>query len=382
MGSDEFADIRTIDLHDALPAFTAARLTLAVFEADGLPVGQIWLQPGEALHLPPDVPARLSRRRQAGTGTNRAENRGYRSSLVICTRDRADQLRRCLASLAEQSVPPDEIIVVDNASADNRTRDIAQAAGVIYRREDRPGLDFARNTGALAASGDIVVYADDDTELHPRLIEFTLAAFDTPAVVAVTGLVLPASLRTEAQWLFEDQWSFGRGFERIDYDSEFYRATRAHGCPAWIVGAGANMAFRRSIFDEVGLFDERLDVGQAGCSGDSEFWYRILAAGHTCRYEPTAVVRHHHRLQFDELQRQIYQYMRGHTAALMVQYERTGDSGNLRRAFLSLPWYFAKRAARRMLRGPSPATRFLAQEIRGAIAGIWFYWRTPRPAAA
>lgn len=377
----DFADILTLDLDHPLPAVTAARPVLAVFEADGLPVGQVWLQPGEALHVPGAVTERLARRRSAGTGRALARTQSYRSSLVICTRDRPDELRRCLASLSQQSLPPGEVIVVDNASRDGRTREVALAAGVTVLREDRPGLDFARNTGARAATGDIVIYADDDTELHPRLIEFTLAAFDDPHVAAVTGLVLPASLQTEAQWLFEDQWSFGRGFDRIDYDSGFFRTTRAHGCPAWIVGAGANMAFRRSIFDQIGLFDERLDVGQAGCSGDSEYWYRILAAGQTCRYEPLAVVRHHHRLQIDGLASQIYHYMRGHTAALMVQYERSRDSGNLRRAFVSLPWYYARRLAVRVWRGSSPANRFLAQEIRGAIAGIWFYLRAPRPDA-
>ena len=97
------------------------------------------------------------------------------------------------------------------------------------------------------------------------------------------------------------------------------------------------MAFRRGIFDEIGYFDERLDVGQAGCSGDSEYWYRLLASGHTCRYEPTAVIWHHHRLLIEELNKQIYPYMRGHAAALMVQYERTGDRGTLRQAFLTMP---------------------------------------------
>ena len=57
----------------------------------------------------------------------------------------------------------------------------------------------------------------------------------------------------------------------------------------WKVGAGANMAFRRNVFDLVGLFDERLGAGAAGCSEDSEIWYRILANQLQIRYEPRAV---------------------------------------------------------------------------------------------
>ena len=369
-----FADVVTLDFDNPGEQFVADRLTLLIVEADGLPVGQVWLGRGERWSLSQDIAERVERRRRAP----RALAFEGRVSVVICTRDRPDELRRCLASFPLQSRPPDEVIVVDNASVAETTREVVLAAGATYVREDRPGLDYARNSGALATSGEIVLYTDDDTELHPLWIEKTLAAFDTEDVLAVTGLVLPATLKTEAQWLFEADWSFGRGFERIDYDQAFYRATRDEGCPAWVVGAGANMAFRRAVFDRVGLFDERLDVGRAGCSGDSEFWYRILASGGTCRYEPTAVVYHHHRLTMEGLSSQIFHYMRGHTAALMVQHERTGDRGNLRRAFVSLPMYYARLAAKGLARRGTGGPRFLRQQIAGSLSGLLYYWRTSR----
>src|SRR5258706_9785296 len=90
------------------------------------------------------------------------------AGVVICTRDRPDELARCLASLPRQSLRPREIIVVDNASRDGRTREVAFAAGATYLREDRPGLDIARNTGALRVTSEIVAYTDDDVLLHPR----------------------------------------------------------------------------------------------------------------------------------------------------------------------------------------------------------------------
>ena len=97
------------------------------------------------------------------------------------------------------------------------------------------------------------------------------------------------------------------------------------------------MAFRRAIFDRVGLFDERLDVGQAGCSGDSEFWHRVLTDGWQCRYEPGAVVFHYHRRDMAGLRKQIFFYMRGHVVALLVQFQRSKNIGNLSRAFITLP---------------------------------------------
>ncbi|WP_239806107.1 glycosyltransferase family 2 protein [Croceicoccus hydrothermalis] len=376
---EPFADIFRSPIDKASP-IVAGRPALVIFEADGLPAGQQWLKPGEQADPSEEIAARIEARRERPIRASA----GYSTSVVICTRDRPEELRRCLASFADQSWTPDELIVVDNASRDQRTRDVVLSAGATYIREDRPGLDFARNSGARAAHGDIVLYTDDDTELHERWVESTIAAFDAPDIMAVTGLVLPARLDTEAQWIFETEWSFGRGFDRIDYGYDFFSQNGRYGCPAWIVGAGANMAFRRIIFDRVGYFDERLDVGQAGCSGDSEFWYRILAAGYICRYEPLAVMFHHHRLEMSGLASQIYHYMRGHTAALMVQYQRTGETGNLRRAFVLLPKYYLGLLANRLKNGLTNKNRFLAEQIKGAAAGIWFFIRNrqmPAPPA-
>jgi GT2 family glycosyltransferase len=266
-----------------------------------------------------------------------------------------------------------EVIVVDNGSRGHQTRDVTLAAGVEYVRESRPGLDIARNTGFTTARSEIVAFTDDDTELHPCWLERLVGAFDAEEILAVTGLVLPAELDTQAQWMFEESWGFGRGYARRDFGPAFYQATRSQGTPTWEFGAGANMAFRRSAMDAVGLFDERLGAGAAGCSDDSEYWYRIVSAGWTCRYEPSAVVFHHHRADAVRLRSQIFQYMRGHVVALLVQFEKTGDVGNLRRAFVTLPRYYALRAAARLRGRRSPGDELLGTEVLGAVSGVFYY---------
>lgn len=297
------------------------------------------------------------------------------ASVVICTRDRPDGLARCLASVSRQTLLPTQIIVVDNASTDARTREVAYAANAEYVREDRLGLDIARNTGARAAQGDIVAYTDDDVILHPRWLERLVNAFDEPEIMAVTGLVLPAELATAAQCHFETFWGFGRGYRRKDFGADFFAADRKHGCPAWEIGAGASMAFRRRAFETIGLFDERLDVGAAGCSGDSEYWHRVLTYGGICRYEPSAVVFHYHRRDFSGLESQIFHYMRGHAAALLVQFERSGNIGNLRRAFVSIPLWYARRELRCLVKGPRERDRLRGREITGFLSGIGYYFR-------
>ena len=302
----------------------------------------------------------------------------YSVSLIICTRDRPRELARCLASLPGQTRSPDEVVVVDNASSTRETEDVCKGAGVGYVREPRPGLDIARNTGALHSNGDIVVYTDDDIVLHPRWLERLVAAFDRPDVWAVTGLVLPAELATPAQWHFERFWGFGRGFERTDFGADFLEAHGRYGCPTWLIGAGASMAFRRTLLAEVGLFDVRLDVGAAGCSGDSEIWHRILCAGGVCRYEPSAVAFHYHRRDWAGLRKQIRAYMRGHSAALLVQYERSGRAGNLRRLLMSFPVFYARRLIKRLAFRKDPSALLLMQEMAGLLSGVAFYLRTCR----
>ncbi|MEP1145022.1 MAG: glycosyltransferase [Henriciella sp.] len=291
-------------------------------------------------------------------------------SVVICTRDRPEHLEQCLRSFSEQSRAPDEVIVVDNASIDARTRDVTQAAGMTYIREDRPGLDYARNTGAQAAQSDIIVYTDDDTVLHQNWLENIVNAFQDETIDAVTGLVLPLRLDTLAQQIFEAHWSFGRGFEIIDFTPQQFKASKEAGFEAWNIGAGANMAFRKSVFEDCGYFDESLDVGASGCSGDSEYWYRIVGQGGTCRYDPSCVVFHDHRDTEQGLQKQLRAYMCGHVTALRVQAQRFPNQGNLKRLYWYLPIWFAGRISQRLRKGRTTERWFLADEIRGYLEGL------------
>lgn len=140
------------------------------------------------------------------------------------------------------------------------------------------------------------------------------------------------------------------------------------------------MAFRKDVFWLAGWFDERLDVGAAGCSGDSEMWYRILAEGWNCLYLPHLVVYHHHRKTMKELRRQLYYYMRGHVCAGLVQYERYGYAGERKRLYKGLPLYYLNKWIRGLLkRDPVVGRRqnTIWSEVRGCVDG-WRYYRSVR----
>jgi GT2 family glycosyltransferase len=364
-----------------LPEDPSSAGVLMVLWSGGVPVEQVDVPAARLPLKPDDEQLTAARRRAAALPDRPAEVRADDVTVVICTRDRPEELARCLAALGRSTAAPREIVVVDNAPSTEDTRLLAgRTPGVRYVREPRPGLDIARNTGLAAATTDLVAYTDDDTEPHVDWTWRIREAFDDdPSIVAVTGLVLPAALDTEAQVLFEEHAGFGRGYARRDFEPDFVARRRRTAAPVWEIGAGANMAFRRAAVVAAGGFDERLDVGAAGCSGDSEMWYRLLASGGRCRYEPSAVVRHHHRRDGGSLHRQMYFYMRGHACALLVQYERNHAPANLRRLFLVLPVWYArwavKAVVRRLRRAPRPDDALLVPQLRGCLAGVLFYLR-------
>ncbi|TJW17986.1 MAG: glycosyltransferase [Mesorhizobium sp.] len=297
-------------------------------------------------------------------------------SVVICTRDRGPALAECLRSIARQRSAPGEVIIVDNSRDGNARRVCAQFPEVRYVHEARPGLSVARTAGVHASRRAIIAFTDDDVEVHAGWTAEIARAFAERDVEALTGLVLPARLDTLAQRRFQfDMGGFGSTFVPLVFDRRFFEETRPNGAHVWKIGAGANMAFRRSVFARVGLFDERLGAGAAGCSEDSELWYRLLAAGGACLYEPRAVVFHHHRSDWPGLRRQMRAYMKGHVAALVVQYDNFGDRGNIVRIWKQLPAYFLRTFLRALFEGPPGRIRILAAEVEGWLAGLQFLLR-------
>jgi GT2 family glycosyltransferase len=298
-------------------------------------------------------------------------------SIVVCTRDRPQALRSCLRALQAQRAPAGELIVIDN-SADATAADVVnEFAGVVFVHEPRPGLSVARNAGIRHCTRPLLAFTDDDVEVDVHWTAETVDAFARdPGADAVCGIVVPAVLNTEAQRFFQfDLGGFGSRYVPVRFDRRFLDANLAVGPQVWRIGAGANMAFRREVFDRVGHFDERLGAGASGCSEDSELWYRIIAAGGACLYEPRVMVRHHHRADWPGLRQQLRAYMKGHTAALLIQHERYGHPGNARRAFLQLPRYFLRCAGQVVTgRYPRPVSILLA-EFRGWLEGVLFALR-------
>ena len=301
-------------------------------------------------------------------------------SIAVCTRERPRELARCLASLAEVSQHALEVLVIDNAPQSARTRELVRGfPDVQYICEPRRGLSAARNTALALASGDIVAFVDDDAVVHPHWLLRIRECFAEPKVMVATGLVLPAELETPAQHIFEQSFHFfHQGYRRRRFDAAYFSALRNKGVPVWEIGAGANMAIRRQAFELGHRFDTRLGPGVfGGCGEDSEFWYGVLAAGWTIVYQPSACVFHYHRRELAELRSLIHQYMQGHVAALLLQFAKYRDIGNLRRLLLRMPAEYALLVLRLIVSGFSIDHRILLRGAFGCLAGLRFAFRRP-----
>lgn len=318
--------------------------------------------------LGPDVLDRLAEH----LAERRSRPIGVSASIVICTRHRSHDLARCLEAIQSEIASGREVVVVDNGPDAATEAAVRAHPRLRYVIEPRPGLSCARNAGIAAASGDVVIFVDDDVRPEPGWIEPLLRRFAEPGVGVVCGLVLPETLETEAQIAFEYQLGFGgMGVLPLRFDAGFVEGWR-RGVKVWRIGAGANMAIRRRTALALGGFDERVGPGAAGgCGDDSEFWHRVLFAGQSAIYEPLSVVRHQHRRDWPALDRQAYGYSFGHVVALFAQFARDGDRGDLIRAFVDFPIWLVSRllnAPRRRLAGKPDV--LLGAWIRGYLAAL------------
>lgn len=283
------------------------------------------------------------------------------ATVAVCTRDRTDDLRRCLESLINMPDDGQEIIVIDNCPSSDSTRRLVEKFGrVRYVREDISGVNKARNRALKEAKNSIVAITDDDAVADPQWLRTLLRNFEDPLVLCVTGLTMPLELDTGAQECFEKGGGFSRGFYRRLYDSaEIYPQDAGNA------GASVNMAIRKSVSNIVGLFDECLGPGTPARSGsETELFFRILSAGYRIVYDPRAVCWHRHRRTWTEVIENIYGYKVGefaiYTRSLLFDRE------------LDTPW-FAWKQVERCLRPFGRPLSFYIFELLGCLVGPWAY---------
>jgi glycosyltransferase involved in cell wall biosynthesis len=281
-------------------------------------------------------------------------------SVLVCTRNRARALEKTLPTILAQPESEEysyEVIVVDNASTDGTRQVIERFARAHHRLhrlyEARAGLSYARNTAVKNSRGELLVFTDDDVLVTENwLAEIHREFASDPNLQLLGGRVLLArpELRPVAV-LDVAERRVVRYPEPVD------------------VAMGANMAFRRRLFEEVGLFDVRLGAGRFFAGGEeAEIFYRALKAGHYLLYAPNVLVYHDHdRVTVEQAARLEYGYGKGF-AAYLLKHAVRGDKHAAQAFYWSL-WHLPKRWKRR----PNDTVEGLARrraQARGVILGL------------
>lgn len=210
-------------------------------------------------------------------------------SIVICTYNRVELLKRALNTLLKQRLPSSEfeIIVIDNNSTDNTAAEtekyVLRYSNIRYFRETKIGLSHARNRGYSEATGRYVVYTDDDCELPADwlLNANAIIRSSTPSIMG--GPVFAFYLNGKGKWYKDDYAILGHGnMKRMLANNEFL--------------FGGNFFIKKELIKKFGVFKPELGMnGTAiGYSEETELQMRIRNADNAIGiyYDPSLFVYH------------------------------------------------------------------------------------------
>jgi glycosyltransferase involved in cell wall biosynthesis len=281
-------------------------------------------------------------------------------SLIICTRNRAKLLGPCLASLQKIATRhPWELIIVDNGSNDETwalLTDFAKRSDARLLREPRPGLARARNAGVRAASGKILCFTDDDCYPQPDFLDAVATVFEENEIGYMGGQVLLHDPEDEPVCITS------RTCRALFPSGDFITTGEVQG---------ACMAFRREVFDNIGLFDTAFGAGgPLEGAEDCEMVARASFAGWNGGFFIEPIVHHHHRRRAEGAAQiaRSYDYSRGAFFAKLLLKHPHRRALVLKNWFWNTPvfWRPSKRACIKLWRELRGAGRYAVAYSRSA----------------
>ena len=217
--------------------------------------------------------------------TRKTEN--MLASVIMCTYNRDKYIYNVLKSIADNKISVDqyEIVLVNNNSNDNTeaecNRFTTDYPDVKFRYfiERNQGLSYARNRGIQEANGDLLVYVDDDALINDEYLQTYIKFFEEhPEIDAAGGPIIPKYETEEPSWM----------------SGKLYVGDKVREFPSHSFPGGGNAAYRKSVFDKVGLFN--VELGRKGNSligaEEKDIFDKMTTLGMRFFYLPTAILYH------------------------------------------------------------------------------------------
>ena len=200
-----------------------------------------------------------------------------RFSVIIPAYNAESTLAACLKALDSQSMPREdyEVIVVDDGSTDGTSR-IAKRFNINFIFQKNQGPAVARNRGANAAVGDIILFTDSDCVSDHNWIQEMVRPFNNPDIIGVKGAYKTRQTSLAARFAqaeFEDRYDLLQKYHYIDMIDTY------------------SAAFQKDVFLKIGGFDEGFPVAN---NEDTDLSYRLVASGYKLIFNPRAFVYHTH----------------------------------------------------------------------------------------
>ncbi len=216
-------------------------------------------------------------------------------SVIVCTYNRAKYLKTCLEHLANQKSPADryEIVIINNNSPDNSDAIIVefinshQNLNIVYHIEYNQGHTYARNAGITKSSGEILSFIDDDAFPDPNFIHEIEIAFKDPKVMAIGGKIKPVyETGKKPVWMSKYLLPLVSALD-MGNDIKPFKGTKHP--------IGANMAFKRAVFQKIGNFD--VNLGRRGIDGleggdEKDLFFKLKEYNMLIQYHPKVFVEH------------------------------------------------------------------------------------------
>jgi len=212
-------------------------------------------------------------------------------SIVVPAFNAAGRIGCCLKALCAEAKPWNaEILVVNDGSSDNTAEIVRRYPKVRLIHQANAGPAAARNRGAFAAKGDIVVFTDDDCVPTKGWLDAMLKPFDDPEVVAAKGVYRTKQKELVARFVqteYEDRYRLMAAMDSIDFIDTY------------------SAAYRRNRFLQMNGFDPGFPLASAE---DAELSYRMSTRGWKMKFAPDAAVYHSHPTTLSQYCRKKYKF--------------------------------------------------------------------------